>query len=415
MLVINSDIISASVKYIKMTGIEKLLLVLNSAVYLTLTIFSFAYVDLNLTLSQNKLLINFVGFMQQLGYFNRPAATLIYVLLIIFTFSFFIFNLWLFYKSKVSLKYLKISTITNILILIFAYPFLSHDLFNYMFDAKIILNYHANPYTHRPLDFPSDEWLRFMHWVHRYSPYGPLWLGGSLIPAALGFGKFILNFFTFKIFIGIFHLINSYLIFKILGKIKPNFQLLGTAFYALNPTLLIEGVVNAHNDVVLASFMLASIYFLTFNKKLLSYASIISGSLVKYVPVLIVGWLFRESVSDKKDVKRYIKWSLVTMIIFTYIFSSFKISVPFVSAGATQVQYQPWYLFWTLPLVAVTSSIELIILGTAVSLGSAIRYLPYLFTGEWTHPGALLFMKSSVVASIVIGILAVVARKFILK
>ena len=376
-----------------MTTIEKLLLVLNSAVYLALTIFSFAYVDLNLTLSQNKLLLNFVGFMQQLGYFSRPAATLIFTALILTAFTFFIINLYLFFKKRASAAYLKFSIVANTVILIFAYPFLSHDLFNYMFDAKIILNYHANPYTHRPLDFAGDEWLRFMRWTHRYSPYGPLWLLYSLIPATLGFGKFILNFFAFKIFIGIFHLVNSYLIFKILGKINKKYQLLGTAFYSLNPILLIEGVVNAHNDIVLASFMLASIYFLTFNKKLLSYASIISGSLVKYIPVLVMGWLLRELISDKKDVQRYTKWSLVTMIIFTYIFSSFKISVPFVSTGSTQVQFQPWYLFWTLPMVALLGNRLLATLAIAISIGASLRYLPFLSYGDWSHSGTVLFMQ----------------------
>ena len=376
-----------------MKNLETRLLFVNFFLWGFLLIFSYSYVDLNLTLSKNSTIISFVSYMQQLGYYNRLLATLVYTIFLLTSFSFFILNLWLFQARKLSKRYLAISILVNTTVLIFAYPFLSYDLFNYMFDAKIILQYHSNPYTHRPLDFAGDEWLRFMHWVHRYSPYAPLWLAYSLIPAALGFGKFILNFFTFKIFIGIFHLINSYLIFKILGKIKPNHQLLGTAFYALNPTLLIEGIVNAHNDIVLASSLLASIYFLAFNKKILSYAAIIIGSMVKYISILVMGWLLRESVSDKKDVERYIKWSLVTMIIFTYIFSSFKISVPFVSAGATQVQFQPWYLFWTIPIIALIPRINLLILGTAICFGASLRYLPFLYYGDWSHSGTVLFMQ----------------------
>src|SRR3990167_8451909 len=180
-----------------MSRLEKILLAINLLLYGFITIFSYSYVDLNLTLSQNRLILIFVKTMQQLGYFHRPQATLIYLLLIIFTFSFFILNLVLFYKSKIGFKYLKISTIVNTVILIFAYPFLSSDLFNYLFDAKIVLTYQASPYTHRPLDFPHDEWLRFMRWIHRYSPYGPLWLVMSLLPAALGFGKIFLFFFFF--------------------------------------------------------------------------------------------------------------------------------------------------------------------------------------------------------------------------
>lgn len=345
--------------------------------------------------------------MQQLGYYNRPIATLVYAVFLLVSFSFFILNLWLFQAKKLSKRYLAISILVNTTVLIFAYPFLSYDLFNYMFDAKIILNYHANPYTHRALDFPNDEWLRFMHWIHRYSPYGPLWLAGSLIPAALGLGKFLLNFLTFKVFISIFHLINSYLIFKILGKIKPNYQLFGTAFYALNPTLLIEGIVNAHNDVVLASFVLGSIYFLTLNKKLLPYAAIITGSLVKYIPILIVGWLFRESTTYKKDIKRYINWSLATMIAFTYLFSSFKISVPFISAGATQVQFQPWYLFWTIPLVALLYRVPLLAIATALCFGASLRYLPFLYYGDWSHPATNTYMQIMTVVPLLISALFV--------
>src|SRR3990167_4103376 len=250
-----------------MSKTEKILLAINILLYGFVAIFSYSYVDLNLTISQNKLILSFVDTIQQLGYFNRPQATLIYLLLIIFTFSFFIFNLWLFYKSKIGLNYLQFSTLASTLILVFAYPFLSSDLFNYMFDAKIILKYHASPYTHRPLDFPNDEWLRFMRWVHRYSPYGPFWLGMSIIPAFLGFGKFILNYLTFKIFISSFHLINTYLIWKILNRVNIKTATFGTAFYALNPLFLIEGVANAHNDIVVATLMLASVYFIAVGKK----------------------------------------------------------------------------------------------------------------------------------------------------
>jgi len=68
--------------------------------------------------------------------------------------------------------------------LLFSYPFLSHDLFNYLFDAKIVTFYHQNPYILKALDFPSDPWLRFMHWTHRTYPYGPSFLFLTLVPSA---------------------------------------------------------------------------------------------------------------------------------------------------------------------------------------------------------------------------------------
>lgn len=398
-----------------MNKLEKLLLLGNLLLYGSLAIFSYAYVDLNLTLSQNPQVLKFVNFLQQLGYFNRPTATLIYLLFVVFTFSFFILNLWLFYKSKVGQKYLTISTVTNTAMLIFAYPFLSSDLFNYLFDAKIILNYHASPYTHRPLDFPNDEWLRFMRWIHRYSPYGPLWLGMSLLPAALGFGKFILNFLTFKIFIGVFHLINTYLIFKILQKINPQKILLGTAFYALNPLFLIEGVANSHNDMVLATFLIGSIYFLTVSQTGRSILTLLAGTLVKYIPILNLPWLFWFTFGKSKNIKLLIILNLVTMATFTYLFSSFRITVPFVSSGATQVQFQPWYLFWTLPFVATVPRVPLLILAIAVCIGASARYLPYLYYGDWSQPGTITFMQLVTIALPIVVAAVLLAKNLTAK
>ena len=391
-----------------MASQEKFLLAANIALYLFLAVFSFSYVDLNLTLSQNPLILGFVSTMQQLGYFARPVATVIYIAFLTTAFSFFIYNLWLFKKEQVGLSYLKKSTIINTLILIFAYPFLSYDFFNYLFDAKIILNYHQIPYTVRPLDFPNDEWLRFMHWTHRYSPYGPLWLGMSIIPALFGFGKFILNFFAFKIFIASFHLVNSFLIYRILQKLNPSQAIFQTAFYSLNPLFLIEGIANAHNDIVLTAFILLSIYFLVFAKTGFTYIALLAGTLIKYIPVLNMPWFLLASFKVI-GTDRVILANFITFAIFTFVYSSIGINVPFVSSGATQIQFQPWYLFWTLPLVALLPRFNLLIISLAIALGASLRYLPYIYWGDWSHEGTIGFMQAitflpAVLATIILAV-----------
>lgn len=376
-----------------MSRLEKFLVAVNLVTYLSLAIFSYAYVDLNLTLSQNPLLLHFVGAMQQLGYYHRPEATIIFIFISLFAYSFFAVNLLLLKKRRVGKKFVLISTGINTLVLIFAYPFLSYDIFNYIFDAKIIAYYHLNPYTHNALDFPSDAWIRFMRWTHRYSPYGPLWLTLSLLPYISGFGKFILTLVTFKIFIGIFHLLNTYLIYIILQKTKPSMALLGTATYSLNPLFLMEGVANSHNDIVLATFLLMSVFFLVCHRKLRNIGSLVLGILVKYIPLLVLPWHILYFYNPKFfSISRVIILDLITMTIFTYLFSSFKISVPFVSSGATQVQFQPWYLFWTIPLIALVPGFWLILISTALSIGASLRYLPFLYYGDWSHQSVTTFM-----------------------
>ncbi|MBI4037465.1 hypothetical protein HY382_00265, partial [Candidatus Curtissbacteria bacterium] len=169
-------------------------LVYISILFLT-SVFSYSYVDLNLTLINNPAVLKLINFLQAIAYFNRPLATFIYLFSVFTLFSAFGYLLYQTFKRNLELGTIRKMVIVATLIMVFAYPFLSADLFNYLFDAKIVWLYHQSPYSHKPLDFPQDDWLRFMRWVHRYSPYGPVWIGMSLLPSIFGFGKFILNFF----------------------------------------------------------------------------------------------------------------------------------------------------------------------------------------------------------------------------
>ena len=396
-----------------MSKLEKFLFGSNIILYFLLTIFSYAYIDLNLTLSQNPLVLQFISNMQQIGYFNRPQASLIYILFIVFAFTLFLCNLWLFFSNKIGLTYLKYSSISNVIILIFAYPFLSSDIFNYIFDAKILVTYNLNPYTHKALDFPSDDWIRFMRWTHRYSPYGPLWLIYSLVPFTFGFGKFILTLFSFKIFIGVFHLINTYIIYQILKQLNPNKVHFGTAFYALNPLFLIEGVVNAHNDIILATFLLLSIYFIVNKSKLLSIITLVLGFFIKYVPILNLPWLVYFFSKKDNNYNRLLILNIMTLGIFTYIISTLRIEIPFISKGSTQVQFQPWYLFWTLPYLALIQKKELAIVAIILSVGALLRYIPFLYYGDWSHQGTTIFMQIITIVPAMLIALILLLKKMV--
>lgn len=365
-----------------------------------LLIFSYCYVDLNLTLTQNPFVLKAVSILQYLGYYQRPLATFIFISIYLIWFCVFLVNLKLFMVEKLSLKYLKWSVVALFLIFVFSYPFLSTDLYNYLFDAKIIAHYHSSPYVTKPLDYPNDEWLRFMRWTHRYSPYGPAWLAMSLFPFATGLGKFLLTFLSFKIFIAIFHLINALLIYKILTLVKPERRLLGTAFYGLNPLFLTEGIINAHNDVVLATSLLLTIYFLFKKKFMVSSLPFFWGVFIKYIPVLVFPWVILYLKGKNFGLKLFegnhqyfVYGCIFTFALFTFFYSTFGINVPFVNSGSTQVQFQAWYLFWTLPLIALVPVRPLLAIAVALGLGSLLRYLPFLYYGEWSHWGTIPFMK----------------------
>ncbi len=393
-----------------MKKLEGTLLAIHVCMLLTLTVFSYAYLDLNLTLTKNILALNILEKLQILGYYMRPQATLLYITLVTALFANFTLNLILFYKKKLSIKYLKISTALAFLISLAAYPFLSSDVFNYIFDARIITLYHSNPYAHKPLDYPADEWIRFMRWVHRYSPYGPLWLLYTTIPSILGLGKFVLTLSMFKLSIGIFHILNSYFIYKILIMTNKRVVLVGTAFYALNPLFLIEGIVNAHNDIFHVFFIILAVYFFAKASKISTFLSIIAGSAVKYISALSMFVLAIVRFSSGDQLKLFIYSNLAIFAIFTYIFSSFRITVPFISSGSLQTQFQPWYLFWTIPLIAFVPTKASLILATAIGFFSMLRYIPFLYYGEWSKPGTIEYMQVVTVAIPVVLLALMLAK-----
>lgn len=371
----------------------KVLLGLQALIIASWAIFSYGFVDLNLNFGQNKFILDLISSLQRITYYNRPISTAIFLLLLLSSYVIFILILIILKRGHGGWAFVKRATLVSTLILVFSYPFLSSDIFNYMFDAKIIYTYHANPYTHKALDFPGDDWIRFMRWVHRYSPYGPAWLGLSLIPTIFGFGKFITTLFAFKIFIALFHLLNCALIYKILSRLNYKNGPFFTALYSLNPTLLLEGIANSHNDILITSFLLLTIYLFFQNKKVFSVLSIFLAVAIKYFPVLnipfLVYFLFR-----KKSSPRFLVLSFIAvMAIFTVLYSTIAISVPFVSSSGLQVQFQPWYLFWTIPLISLLPGFFWVAPAVVVSLSASLRYLPFVYFGEWSQPGVLTYMR----------------------
>ena len=104
----------------------------SSVVIFIVAIYSYALIDPNLTLFNSYLWVKFRDPLVYFGYYHRGYSMFAYSILIV--------ALYVIYKIGVknyrSLSLLKITGIIS-LVLLFSYPFLSHDFFNYIFDAKI--------------------------------------------------------------------------------------------------------------------------------------------------------------------------------------------------------------------------------------------------------------------------------------
>src|SRR3989338_3755047 len=192
-----------------------LLTLLYSLTLVLLVLFSYTQVDLNLTISSNPIYQKAQQFLTYIGYFRRPYASFLYLIILAGLYITYSIILRMASRKNFSLGFLWQVIGLSMIFLFFAYPAFSHDFFNYMFDARIVTTYHLNPYFYKALDFPADLWIRFMHWTHRTYPYGPIWLLVTLPFSFLGFCKFVLTLVLFKVMFLIFYLSNIFLIWKI--------------------------------------------------------------------------------------------------------------------------------------------------------------------------------------------------------
>lgn len=350
-----------------------------------LFLYSFTQVDLSLTLSRASWVQDVEKSFQYIGYFNRPLSTYLFIGIMLILYALYCFILLkISYFSK---KQVWGIIIFSALLLSLAYNAFSYDLFNYIFDAKIFTHYHKNPYEYKALDFPGDPMLSFMRWTHREYPYGPVWLGLTIPLSYIGLNYFVITFFLFKglmlsSFVG-----TTWLISKILKYTYPKYELFGIAFFALNPFVLIESLVSAHNDIVMLFFLVIAVYFLIKKYYFITCISLILGYGLKFatasisLPVHVaILCAFVLGVYIYSKIQKKVSWDFLFIMA-----GGFMILAAILASARTT--FQPWYLLGIFPFAALLSKKNYIILPVIVfSLFSLSEYIPFLFLGNWDAP-----------------------------
>lgn len=362
--------------------------------------YSYTQIDLSLTFSRIDFLRQLVKSFQYIGYFNRPLSTFIFVLLIVMLFNFYLGFIVMAITKQISKKILWKLIFATVIILLFSYNAFSYDLFNYMFDAKIITHYHQNPYIHKALDFPGDPMLSYMHWTHRVYPYGPIWLLLTVPLSFLGLNLFIPTFILFKLLMGLSFLGTVYFIGKILQKITPHNYIYGLIFFAINPLVLIESLISAHLDIVMLFFAISSFYYLIEQKYVKSYILLAVSIGIKFVtgallPVYLV-LTYLQIKKKKINIKIHLYAGLALMILTIYY-------------AAQRTNFQPWYLLDALFIASLLSNKYYIFIPSVIiSFFAIFNYAPFLYLGNWNPPVPQLISGMNYISYLIslIGIIA---------
>ncbi len=368
-------------------------------------VFSYSLTDPNLVLTTWQPYWHFQQWMWRTFFLNARLLSEVYAGLIALLFGTYFGLIKLLTSLAASRSPKKLVVKQNliwlaicILPLLFSYNALSHDVFNYIFNAKIVLIYHANPQNQIALNYLHDPWIRFMHNTNTPAPYGYGWIGISLIPYLLGLGKFTLTWILFRLFslLGLAGLIFTYHKFNNAHDSQekeiqlPNFQI-SSLVVLLNPLFLIEVLSNSHNDVwmmvpallslaIILKVRKTSVFSTIFSIALLAFSISIKLSTFVLLPIWVA--LFTEQYLVDFRLPKIVR-SISTFIKAHYAdLSVVLLFLPLLTPRSQQ--FNPWYLVWLIVWIPIMRWNWLKGAILVLSISSLYRYLPWLLAGGFS-------------------------------
>lgn len=225
------------------------------------------------------------------------------------------------FKNMISviLFIILISTIFTIVL-----PFTSTDIYYYMSTGWSESHYNVNPYytsinqlKNDGLIDKNDEIIEKMPqiWEKTTIVYGPLWPLICRALTSMSGGSLEICLMIFKIFNLIIHIINCYIISKIINKKKI------VLIYGLNPLILFEALSNVHNDIIVVFFILMALYFVRKKKQIVPAVIMLAlGATLKYYTVLLAPFIVLYYYKDCKTWKKILySFALALIFIITVI------------------------------------------------------------------------------------------------
>lgn len=345
-----------------------MIILLFLAVPILVFLFSYFWVDraLVLTLASGHPAISKLDFMVNIGSANRDILAALYVFFVV---ALFILQCILMRVNRWSLKKLFFIFFITTFIFSFSYNFLSHDLFTYLFSAKMLWVYKLNPYLVAPEKLvPLDFSISFLRNVGNVYFYGVVSLLYSLLPIVLFSGdRILMNILFMRFLNGIIFFMTGILIIKTLDDKR----VFGWWFF--NPLLIFELLVNGHNDLLLICFFVMAVIF--FRRKwkvigvlfLLAAALSKSSSTVYELVIFLTGCIALYFYQKNNTI--FFKLAILGLLGYLQL---------------TIVPIQVWYYTWIYCFVpfAKLKTKTIAILGL-LGVVLLLKYHLYIKTGVW--------------------------------
>jgi len=338
-------------------------IIVFAGLLLGITVLSYGFTDPNLTLSAHPFFRAIHDPLFHLVYYQRSVTTVLFASALVILFACYLYLLR--HKPKFAV------IIVSAVILVFSYPALTYDLFNYIATAKVAFAYHENPYIVMPIEIPNDPNLAFTRAANKVALYGPVWILLTAIPHYAGGGNVWATVIAFKFMNALAYLGFAYFIYRVTKNLT------NVVFFALNPLVLFEVLMNGHNDMYMMIPALGGLLLWRRKNMFIGCLLFIASWFVKGATVILAPLLFLKNISWER------------MLLIAYCLLSF---VFFVMAPIREELY-PWYAVWlvmTASLLPLASHRYLWGFTIVLTFALELRNLPYMWMGYYEGPGPIL-------------------------
>lgn len=231
-----------------------------------------------------------------------------------------VYLIWLLQPPKENTsKFLLILKKSGIFLIIafISYPF-SSDIYMYLQYGLMGLN-KINPYLHAANSFTSIL-SPFVVWPLP-ATYGPISLLLFMSAASTVAVSPLLGVYVFKVFCVIAHIINAYLIWRLLNTNRHRTKI--TSAYLLNPLILTQHVSDAHVDVFVCTSLIILIGCLYYRYFVAAILAIWLGVFTKTLPIiwlpLVVTFLVRQRRWKALVIGAFLSFLVIIILSFTVL------------------------------------------------------------------------------------------------
>jgi hypothetical protein len=211
--------------------------------------------------------------------------------------------LWRSPPSKRSMRLVWGGALLASVMLLWAYPVTSTDLFDYLFRSRMAVVYDANPYLTLPNQFKNDPFFRYLGWPNAPSAYGPLWENLSWLLVLLGGNSLLSNVLLYKILALGAHLLCGAVLCTVVRN--PHWKLMAVYLWLWSPLALWEFAAVGHNDGLLVLALLLALWAMRHDRYWAAVLALTGGTLFKFLPAIflplvVLYWMRREPTWSRR-------------------------------------------------------------------------------------------------------------------